>query len=542
MYPEYFGLSEPSFSITPDPHYLFLSTRHREALAHLLYGTGESGGFVQLTGEVGTGKTTICRAFLEQVPDKIDIALILNPALSKIELLQSVCEEFGIKLKAAQNSSKQLVDQLNQYLLAAHADGRRAVLIIDEAQNLNRDVLEQIRLLTNLETAKNKLLQIFLIGQPELRNMLKREDLRQLAQRITARYHLTPLDARETNDYIQHRLAVAGVERKIFTDKAVKQIYRLSGGVPRLINILCDRALLGAYATHRHMVDKQIVRKAAQELQLEDSLSSGPTGSSGTRMVILLTTLIAVAAWFGYSQVENNIAPPVVVQETPEPQVLADPGRDQDAITKIEQTKAVDIESLMTSSPEARTSLLQLWRPDDLLQSDTDYCAQIISEGLVCHHARGTWNNLRHYQRPALLQLRSDTGDSWELLVTGLTQDTVQVVTQDRITTLPITVLDPHWFGNFTLLWQPAAPTGTFIGPGSSSEAVHWLRDQLGEISGQQILSLDEDIFDESLKKSVQQFQLDEGLVDDGIVGPETLIYLNSHTEPADGPRLLDSF
>ena len=267
MYPEYFGLKEASFSITPDPQYLYLSDQHREALAHLLFGTGDSGGFVQLTGEVGTGKTTVCRAFLEQLPEHVDVALILNPALTVSELLRAICKEFHIEVPDEENSTKVLVDRLNEYLLTAHAKGRRPVLMIDEAQNLKPEVLEQIRLLTNLETAKHKLLQIFLVGQPELRELLDQKGLRQLAQRITARYHLQPLGPKETEDYIQHRIAVAGVKQRLFTPGAVKRIYRITGGVPRLINILCDRSLLGAYATDSRIVDSAIVGRAAHEFR-----------------------------------------------------------------------------------------------------------------------------------------------------------------------------------------------------------------------------------------------------------------------------------
>jgi general secretion pathway protein A len=272
LYPKYFGLSEASFSITPDPQYLFLSEQHREALAHLLYGAGEGGGFVLLTGEVGTGKTTVCRAFLEQLPPEVDVALILNPAVSSIELLRAICDEFRIRVAEQERTSKQLVDRINDFLLQAHANGRRPVLMIDEAQNLRPKVLEQIRLLTNLETPKHKLLQIFLVGQPELRSLLARKGLRQLDQRITARFHLKPLDLRETGDYIRHRLAVGGVERPLFTPTAIRRIHALSAGVPRVINILCDRALLGAYVSRSSHVTPRIVDKSAQEVQGEAAL------------------------------------------------------------------------------------------------------------------------------------------------------------------------------------------------------------------------------------------------------------------------------
>jgi general secretion pathway protein A len=266
VYPTYFGLKEASFSITPDPQYLFLSEQHREALAHLLYGAGENGGFVLLTGEVGTGKTTICRAFLEQVPDNVDVALVLNPAMTAIELMHAICDEFGVEVPAGQTSVKGLVDRLNAFLLEAHARGRHPVLIIDEAQNLRPKVLEQVRLLTNLETSKHKLLQIFLLGQPELRAMLASPELRQLNQRITARFHLKPLGARETSAYVEHRIAVAGVDRPLFSGAALRAVHRCSGGVPRLINLICDRSLLGAAVSRQLQANPHIVRRAAKEV------------------------------------------------------------------------------------------------------------------------------------------------------------------------------------------------------------------------------------------------------------------------------------
>ena len=265
MYTDWFKLSEPPFSLTPDPRFLYMSERHREGLAHLFYGVQQPGGFVQLTGDIGSGKTTLCRCLVKQLPPGTDIALILNPRLTVIELLATVCDELGIAHPAEASSIKVLIDALNQRLLESHAKSRRTVLIIDEAQNLNEDVLEQIRLLTNLETSKEKLLQIILIGQPELLSLLKRKNLRQLAQRITARYHLLALSRSETYAYIQHRLLVAGRRDPLFTRRAMYCVYRLSRGVPRVINIICDRALLGAYALDAQRVSAGIVRKASRE-------------------------------------------------------------------------------------------------------------------------------------------------------------------------------------------------------------------------------------------------------------------------------------
>ena len=238
MYTNFFGLSEKPFAITPDPRYLFLSERHAEALAHLLYGINESGGFIQLTGEVGTGKTTIVRTLLSRLPQHADVAVILNPRITPTEFLLTICEELGVTVaEADRDSVKTLVDALNRHLLNAHAEGRRVVVIVDEAQNLSPAVLEQVRLLTNLETATQKLLQIILIGQPELAVLLDRNELRQLAQRITGRYHLSPLTREETQEYIRHRLRVAGVAAEIFTRRALREVHRLAGGVPRIINV-----------------------------------------------------------------------------------------------------------------------------------------------------------------------------------------------------------------------------------------------------------------------------------------------------------------
>jgi general secretion pathway protein A len=267
MYRNYFGIDENPFSVTPDPRYLYMSEKHQEALAHLLYGVGEGGGFVLLTGEVGTGKTTICRCLLEQLPDQVDVALCVNPRMSEVELLATVCDDLGIHYPGQTASLKTLVDALNQHLIEAHAKGRRSVLIIDEAQNLSPGVLEQVRLLTNLETDKHKLLQIILIGQPELNDLLARRELRQLAQRITARYHLGSLTQRETAGFIRHRLSIAGLDIDLFDAGALAKVYKLSRGIPRLINNICDRCLLGAFARNRRRIDRRMVRVAAAEVK-----------------------------------------------------------------------------------------------------------------------------------------------------------------------------------------------------------------------------------------------------------------------------------
>ncbi len=318
MYAAHFGLKREPFSIAPDPRYLFMSERHREALAHLLYGVRGGGGFVLLTGEIGAGKTTVCRCFLEQVPKRCTVAYIFNPKLTALELLQSICEEFRIEVHARASASATLkdhVDALNEYLLRSHAAGHNNVLIIDEAQNLSIDVLEQLRLLTNLETNERKLLQIILIGQPELRDMLLKPELEQLAQRVVARFHLDPLAEEETAHYIKHRLSVAGMNGLIpFDREARHRIFELTRGVPRRINLLCDRALLGAYASGRQRVDKAIVEKAASEVF--DQRDRGTTWSPARKAALAagvalgVMSVAAAALWLGGAQRRSGTAEP----------------------------------------------------------------------------------------------------------------------------------------------------------------------------------------------------------------------------------------
>ncbi|MDI9239169.1 AAA family ATPase [Lysobacter sp. LF1] len=330
MYLEHYGLTEPPFSITPDPRFVFLSERHRDALAHLLFGItqGGGGGFVQLTGEVGTGKTTLCRLLLEQVPQNTRVALVLNPRLTPVELLETMCEELHIDLEGRRGSVKALVDALNAFLLEAYAQGLRVVLVIDEAQNLSVDALEQVRLLTNLETPTQKLLQIVLLAQPELRTILAREDMRQLAQRITARYHLTPLDAAETAEYLRHRFRIAGGQRFPFDASALKRVHAHSGGVPRLINAIAERSLLAGYAHDVARLDARWVDRAAAEVLPARTARRGRGWLIAVPVVALALALVAVASAAGWWTRTPVVAKPVttaVVAPKPAPQPLPAP-------------------------------------------------------------------------------------------------------------------------------------------------------------------------------------------------------------------------
>lgn len=310
MYSDYFGIAENAFSITPDPRFLYMSERHCEALAHLLYGVVESGCFVLLTGEVGTGKTTVCRAMLEQLPDNIDVALLLNPPQSGRELLLAISDELNIAVIKRDATLHELVYILTRRLLENHANGRRTVVIIDEAQNIGIEVLEQVRLLTNLETSTEKLLHVVLVGQPELREQLAKPSLRQVSQRITARYHLEPLDAGETEHYVYHRLAVAGCRQGLFSRNALRQLHQESKGIPRVINILCDRALLSAFANDIPQVCKQQIRQSAREWRNRVKPSLKWLGWRRLGLPIAtLGLLFAAALVSAYSEELQNLLP-----------------------------------------------------------------------------------------------------------------------------------------------------------------------------------------------------------------------------------------
>lgn len=595
MYPKYFGLKEPSFSIAPDPHYLFLSDQHREALAHLLYGANESGGFVLLTGEVGTGKTTVCRAFLEQLPEGVDVALVLNPVQSPNELLTNICEEFRIELPRGKRSNKVLIDALNGFLLHAYANGRRSLLIIDEAQNLPRQALEQIRLLTNLETTKHKLLQIFLIGQPELRRLLETQALRQLDQRITARFHLTPLDLEETGDYIRHRLAVAGVDRPLFTARAIRRIHEYSGGIPRVINILCDRALLGACVTRGSQVDPGIVATAAREVRGE-ALDGLPSRSPRRLLAIalisfVLATLIGLSAqalltperrqlladwWSGEGTFMTLIAsivpglaapaseaamPPVTepaqveaapastegrgVADTPTPDAptVAAPGVPETSETSAPDAASasdaeVSIAALALSESEAMRVLLRRWGLDLRTVGTGDPCTHIRPFGLGCEFEQGRLSHVRFFNLPALLRVADQDGAPRYLVLGALEADTATLDRSDGPARVPVDALEAAWSGDYRLVWQLPPGGATLIRPGTVGEEVRWLRDLVSRVPGLSMLPGPTDRFDVTLESALRAFQASKGLTDDGIAGPRTFMALYQ-TIGLDGiPRL----
>ena len=564
MYTSFFGLNEKPFSITPDPRYLYLSERHAEALAHLLYGITESGGFIQLTGEVGTGKTTIVRSLLEQIPGSTDVALVLNPNLSPREFLLVICEELGVSLSIHERHSlKAIVDALNRRLLDAHAVGRRVVLIVDEAQNLSPDVLEQIRLLTNLETAKQKLLQIILIGQPELRDLLAREDLRQLAQRITGRYHLEPLSRDETAQYIEHRLRVAGSLGEIFDSSAKRELFRLTGGVPRLINVICDRALLGAYSKETRRVNRRLVRSAAAEIK------GIPYTAPLLRWAIPVVGAVAVAViaasvWPLLGQRSDSApaqqtntatgtgtAVPAsqaariepVTATAPDPDPLPEPEPATESGTEPEATldQQLLLAGELTRLAPTFEVLFSLW---DLEFDEpvTNGCDLAQSAGYACLMQRGSWSSLRQLDRPAILTLTDSRGKEHYVVLEALQGNTAQLSIAGVSVTHGFLDVTDLWFGDYILLWKPPNGETLALGRGSRGDNVVWLRESLAAIDERyRAEPLDSTIYDAELEQRVIDFQRDHRLDVDGLAGQQTQIIINSLLGPEDTPRLTTS-
>jgi general secretion pathway protein A len=527
MYLTFFGLNEKPFAITPDPRYLYLSERHAEALAHLLYGINEAGGFVQLTGEVGTGKTTIVRSLLAQTPKNAEIALILNPKMTAPEFLLTICEELGIGVPdSALGSLKDLVDILSHYLLRAHAAGQRVVLVVDEAQNLSPEVLEQVRLLTNLETNTQKLLQIILIGQPELRELLSSYELRQLAQRITGRYHLNPLSREETSAYVRHRLRVAGATTDIFSPHALSEVFRLSQGVPRVINVICDRALLGAYSLDRHRVTTPLVRHAASEVFgrrfAPHWLPWALIGAGSAGLVALLIALWNFEPW--KMSVEPQLAHVAAAGEA----VAAVPSAP--AAPAVAVPPAVHLAELLTqhnaeTDPDsAFGKLFGLWGAK-YQASTTDPCTQAQQQGLECVAERGSFGQLRLYNHPAILLLTDASGTNHQVVLTALADDQARLELGGT-QTVGIGELTRYWLGDFVMLWRPGNSPVKPLSVGMRGAPVRWLRESLEHLRGVTSSAAASDVFDADLTAQVRDFQRQHQLTVDGIAGVQTQIAL----------------
>ncbi len=570
MYASFFGLQQAPFTIAPDPRFLFMSERHREALAHLLYGVQGGGGFVLLTGEIGAGKTTVCRCFLEQVPAGCRVAYIFNPKLSVIELLQSVCDEFGAAVPAGPQpaSIKTLVDALNANLLASHALGNNSLLIIDEAQHLSAELLEQLRLLTKLETSQRKLLQIILIGQPELRGMLASPGMEQLAQRVIARYHLGALSAAETAAYVSHRLAVAGLAgANPFDAAALRRIHALSGGVPRRINLLCDRALLGAFAEGRAQLGRRIVDRAAGEvfgsdragrLATQRTRGVALTGVAGVALASVALVAAALGGLFGWqarapgsalvpaqaavaSAVDVAAAPDAASAAGPEPQAAggASPAAASAAAAALPAAPPLfndgaDWARLPRDPAKALAELAGLWQAD--LPADTG-CARAERAGLGCWRSTaGSLPLIDRLDRPVLIALADAAGREAHVRLLGLSPQGAVLASGDRQWIMPAALLAARWRGEVTTFWRMPAGYVQVLAPGARGPAVAALAAGLARVAGLPGAPSG-DRYDAALLQQVAAFQLAQGLKPDGLAGPTTFMMLN-RALGLDEPRL----
>lgn len=566
MYQDYFHLSDKPFSIAPNPHYLYLSDQHREALAHLSYGLHEYGGFIVLTGEVGTGKTTVCRCLLEQIPPEVRLAMIFNPSFSEKEMLQSICGEFGVSCPG-DASIKDLSDCLNRYLLQQHAQGKHAVLIIEEAQNLNAQLLEQLRLLTNLESNERKLLQIMLIGQPELLDKLELPELRQLSQRIVARFHLQSLNRKEVQAYISHRLMVAGCHRALFPPAVVAAIARLSGGIPRVINLLCDRTLLGCYTQNKEKADMTTTLQAAREvLGKKRARSSAPAALAlpwrhprhAMAFSIAATALVITTFFYGLDPIKQMVSRTANAGsawiELPE-KIPIPPSRPTEAVSisngegAAMKPKARSASALLTTSAvmakqrsewDAYLLALRLWGVELGDQpGDVSPCQLLTRYSLDCWHKKGDYSDLIRLNRPAVLKLHDRRGNFFYGVVTQLDGKEVRLSFMDGDWLIPIERLNSVWTDEYTVLWKRPSGFSKTIRPGDRSPVVAWLLDQLPHTSRfSQRSGQASRMYDRQVMNWVSELQGRCQLSVDGLLGKETIIRLNGLT--AQVPRLAD--
>jgi len=556
MYADYFGLKQAPFSIAPDPRYLFMSERHREALAHLLYGLGGGGGFVLLTGEIGAGKTTVCRCFLEQIPNRCNVAYIFNPKLTVIELVRSVCDEFRIPYPQREPGTATVtdyLDPLNAFLLRTHAIEQNNVLIIDEAQNLSADVLEQLRLMTNLETSERKLLQIVLIGQPELRDMLAQSGLQQLAQRVIARFHLEALSEAETAQYIRHRLAVAGLNGPIpFAADTLRRIHRICRGVPRRINLLCDRALLGAYASHKVIVDRRVIDKAAGEV-FDDAGAAGVSAPPARQAALWLALAAGLALgaagwWVGRSFEKPSAAVPSARASAPASAPAASTpaasasaaalaggaaasaaelfaSAAADAAPAVPFDARLAFERLPRQENDAWAALAESWKVQ-LDASDRDPCQSMQAQQLACARMTTTLAVIRQLDRPGIVTLRDGSGQPAYALLTALAADSATVQVGPQPMRMSLGMLAVMWGGEFATLWRAPLAYRAPLGDGDTGPVVDALATQLSAWSGEPVPASGRAI-DAALKVRVATFQRAQGLKPDGIAGPTTFMQLN---------------
>lgn len=540
MYQAFFSLKEQPFSISPDPDFLFLSHRHQEAIAHLQYGVQGNGGFVLLTGEVGTGKTTVCRKLLRDIGATTDIAFILNPALTDIELLATICDEFQIDYEKDKISLKLLFDSLTAWMMNNHHQGRSAIVLIDEAQHLSFSVLEQLRLLTNIESNNKKPLQVILIGQTELQQKLKQSELRQLAQRISARYHLLPLTEQESAYYIQHRLNVAGASFPIFERRAVRDVFRRSQGVPRLINLLCDRSLLCAYTQNSLKVTALMVKKASEEMDLSTNQTLFNSTFKTSWRFIALSLLIVLTAFQipellrFFKEVKAQPTQAAILSESSAelivPIELQQPGtlaalQDNESLNWFDNYESLDISN--ATFVNALFNLYAVWGYQG--DPETINCEQGKSVFLSCYSENTTLKKLKQLNYPGVVKLERDNLESLHAVLYTI-NGSYQLLIDGQVIEVSENWFNKYWSGELTVLWQAPFELQGNLKFGQQSEQIAWLVKQLNQLQG--MPSESKNRFDLTLLQQVMSFQLENGLKDDGIVGAQTLMPLMQIVNP----------
>ncbi len=494
MYLEFFDLQQAPFSITPDPEFVYLSEKHQESLAHLIYGVTRGGGagFVQLTGEVGTGKTTISRLFLQKLPEDTQAALILNPNITPVELLENIFKELKISTRGIKGKLNAMVDKLNEQLLQWWSMGKNTLVMIDEAQNIPRDTLEQLRLLTNLETDQQKLLQIILIGQPELKQLMQRKDLRQLSQRVTSRFHLQPLSQAETASYIKHRVAISGSHKQLFSHNAVKKIYQQTNGIPRLINVLCDRALLVAFAAEDQAVKLKHVKQAITEIYPDQKQTFNPYW-------LLLPLPLLLLSPFLWQQPTNT----------------SDASQTEQAAATNMVTPVIQIDQLaLPSKAVSWQQYLSLWNePNDFIWNQAT-CPDLEMIGMACLLKQGNLNKIKQLNVPVMLQLSSGT----LVLLKAIENDKLILVTNQGEIPVEPQQLNSQWYGHYFILWPLAVE---LLGDTMGTATQNWA------LNMAQVIADNPNLDQGELNQWIIEFQQSNGLLADGIIGKETQMALS---------------
>ncbi|MCV6638359.1 AAA family ATPase [Candidatus Albibeggiatoa sp. nov. NOAA] len=564
-YTSHFGLKTVPFALSPDPDFLYLSTQHRDALEHLIQGVKEGNGLILLTGEVGTGKTTLSYRLLNQLEDIFDVGFLSSPCLTPQELLAAIFDKLHLHYDDS-FTIKEFTDVLNNYLVTAESVGRKTVLIIDEAQNLTVEVLEQIRLLSNVE---DRLLRIVLVGQPELKHMLKQKNLRQLSQRITASFHLKPFSYNELRAYIHHRLTVSGAESEFFSKAAVRYVYRYTQGIARLTNVICDKALLNAYVANKQQVDVSAVRKAIQKVQVESPAHRSPWGWTSAILgtVVLFGGLIW---WATYSQImsaqptlESPIKTEVVhtaeledpADVSKSPTIPIDPDtnipdglpipppaddKDEPPIDIPTELTLLDIlqnEGIPSNTQSAFETLFQLWGINYNELTGNTACERALTQDLACVYQTGKWKDIKNYNRPTVIELETELGEQHHAVVTQIQDDLVTLNFDGKIFDYSKQEINQYWQGQFLLLWRPPSVPTLILRAGVTHDDVRWVRKRLNILENKQVADADLSAkFDKDLRRRVVGFQRKQNLLIDGVIGEQTMLLLDAYSGL--GPQL----